>query len=601
MIVRDLLIEFGARLNKSDIEKADKAAQGFASKTGGIMATLLSLGFIKFFKDATFGILNLASSVVENMNVMNAAFGDGVDEVKAWAKEFGDAAGRNRYELEQMAGSLGAMLNPMLGDAGAAAELSKALTELAVDLGSFYNVADESALTALRAGLVGETEPMRKFGVIMTEASMKAWMLENRIKGNIKTMSVADKTMLRYRYMMDQTALAHGDAIKTADSLANASKALRAKFIEMATDAGAKLIPFAGKVVYALSRVVTWFKQVAADSKIVQSAFAVLGTAAAVLAIKMLAPFLPLILTIGALILIIDDLWTMFEGGESVIGSVIDWLWGPGSAQEAVAFVKQAFSDFVRWMKTDGLIIWEAIKLAIQDFVKAAAPYVKAFIRGIADGFTWLYENVMKPAGEFWLALGRIIVDFVNSAIPYVKFFLTVIGDGLGWLYDNILKPVFGFLVDTAIPIIVRIAKAIGEFFAPAIKDLISFFEGLFDVVGYVIDEIAKFIDMVAEGVKSAADLFGFGFETGAKGKSQVGSSIKAPAGKQFGGSIPVNIPLSSIGSMNYGGDEINQTVELNFDRPQSITPERIGSNVEDAMKRVNKRALASLKQKKGS
>jgi hypothetical protein len=606
MIVRDLLIDFGARLNKSDLSKVDKQSQGFAAKTGGLMTTLLSLGFIKFFKDATIGVLSLASSVVENMNVMNAAFGENVGDVQAWAKSFGDAAGRNRYELEQMAGSLGAMLNPMLKSADAAADMSKKLTELAVDLGSFYNVADQDALVALRAGLVGETEPMRKFGVIMTEASMKAWMLENRIKGNIKTMSVADKTMLRYRYMLEQTSLANGDAIRTADSLANATKALKSKFMEMATDAGSKLIPFAGKVVYALSRVMTLFKQISADSKIVESAFAVLGAAAVALAIKMLLPFLPIILAIGALILVIDDLWTMFEGGESEIGKLIDWLWGPGSAQAAVTAVKQAFADFVAWMRTDGLAIWHEITAVIRNFIRAAAPYIKSFLVGIGDAFVWTLDNVIEPFFT-WLIDSAIpaVADFVETAIPYIKFFLTVIGDGLGWVYDNILKPVFGFLVDTAIPIIGKVAKAIGEFFAPAVDNLIWFFEKLFGVVGKVIDEIGNFIDMVAEGVKAAADLFGIDLSTEPKsgiGGTRVGGGAAAfNKGVQAGSYLTTSIPLSAVGAGNYGGDEINQNVEIKFDNAQNISPERVGSNVEDVMKRVNKRALAALKQRKGS
>src|SRR5690606_33778496 len=75
-------------------------------------------------------------------NNFNQSFREMSDTVRAWARDFGDAVGRSRLQMETMLSTTQAMLYPMLENRAAAAQMSKAITQLAIDLGSFYDVAD---------------------------------------------------------------------------------------------------------------------------------------------------------------------------------------------------------------------------------------------------------------------------------------------------------------------------------------------------------------------------------------------------------------------------------------------------------------------------
>jgi hypothetical protein len=167
----------------------------------------------------------------------------------------------------------------MIGSREGAAEMSKGLAQLSVDLGSFFNVADVDALNALRSGIVGELEPLKRFGIVMTEAALKQFALDQGIRKQIKSMSIAEKTTLRYKFIMARTADAQGDAEKTADTFANASKGLQSALKDMATTIGKKLLPAAEGIVVTLRDWVRALEPLLVDSEALEVILAVLGTA----------------------------------------------------------------------------------------------------------------------------------------------------------------------------------------------------------------------------------------------------------------------------------------------------------------------------------
>ena len=73
----------------------------------------------------------------------------------------------------------------------------------------------------LRAGIMGETEPLKSLGINMSVANMEAFALSKGIKKSWSEMSQAKQVALRYDYIMEQTANSQGDFAKTSDSLAN--------------------------------------------------------------------------------------------------------------------------------------------------------------------------------------------------------------------------------------------------------------------------------------------------------------------------------------------------------------------------------------------
>src|SRR3546814_3222598 len=96
--------------------------------------------------------------------------------------------------------------------------MSQIFAQLAQDLVSFYNVDTETAIQKLRSGLSGESEPLRDFGVFLTEANVKAKALEMGLTGVGDELTEQEKILARYQLVLEATKNAQGDGARTSES-----------------------------------------------------------------------------------------------------------------------------------------------------------------------------------------------------------------------------------------------------------------------------------------------------------------------------------------------------------------------------------------------
>ena len=405
LVLRDVVARLGIDYDDRGAKKADRSI-------GGLMKTLRGLGLAFGALQAGRGVLSLltmASDVEENLNVMNHAFEDNASTVIQWSQEFGKAAGRSEFELQKVASTLGAVINPLMeGNAAAAADMSIGLSQLAVDLGSFFNAVDNDVLVALRSGLVGEMEPLRRFGVVMHQDALQAFALSQGIKGNIKDLSIAEKTQLRYNFIMENTTLAQGDAVRTAHLWANATKATKGALKDLGVTLGAILLPAMTSMLRIVRDSIRWFADLAKETNILQVSFVMLGTFAVAAAAKVIAawspvllPFLKTALIIAALILVFEDLWTWLQGGDSVIGDLIDSLYGPGSAAEAAKAVREAFSELLTFYRDDFIPYLSIMRKELDDMFNDWIESAKKWFNWIGEKFDWFFELTEKA--DAWL------------------------------------------------------------------------------------------------------------------------------------------------------------------------------------------------------
>lgn len=100
------------------------------------------------------------------------------------------------------------------------ADMSLNLTKLSADMASFYDVEQSTVEKALASGvLAGQTRPLRTYGLDLTNATLAEWAMKNGLDSNIKSMTQAQKTLLRYQYVMANTSKIQGDFARTADKL----------------------------------------------------------------------------------------------------------------------------------------------------------------------------------------------------------------------------------------------------------------------------------------------------------------------------------------------------------------------------------------------
>lgn len=239
------------------MDNAGKSVKRLEDEIDGLTFKDAAAGAAVFAGALTFAsgvAVKFASDAQETASALDAVFGkSGADSIDKWADQASAAVGRSSNAMKEQAAVLGAMLKPMTGSADAALRMSQTLSTLAVDLGSFFNVADSDVLTAVKAGLTGESEPLKRFGVVMNEASLNAFALANGLKMKTNAMTEAEKVTLRYAFILSQTKDAQGDAARTANSFGNQMKRLQGNARDVATTFGEALLPAATSILQGLN------------------------------------------------------------------------------------------------------------------------------------------------------------------------------------------------------------------------------------------------------------------------------------------------------------------------------------------------------------
>lgn len=224
-----------------ELKKIDKTTSNVGKKSnfGSSLKTALGIGTVAlgirkavgFFKEATTESIDF----VETQNLFNVSMGKTVDQygnldreaskyytkAMAFQEKLSDKLKINIEESMEYQALFNAMSKSMgIGDEPSY-KISENFTKLGYDLSSLYNIDPENAMQKLRAGLSGQTKPLRDLGLDITQQSLEPLLDELGIERSTKQLSQAEKMIARYIVVLRQASLAHGDFAKTMDSPAN--------------------------------------------------------------------------------------------------------------------------------------------------------------------------------------------------------------------------------------------------------------------------------------------------------------------------------------------------------------------------------------------
>lgn len=219
--------------------KAKSSSFSLASAFGKLYASywLLFRAFSKI-KDA----IDISSSLTEVENVVRTTFGNYEKLIQDFSKTSIQDFGMSELTAKQVASRFQAMGTAMGFSQGKMADMSLQLTKLTADMASFYDMEQSDVARNLQAVFTGETEPLRKYGLDLTQATLKEWAMKQGLDADISSMTQAEKTMLRYQYVMANTAAAQGDFARTSDTWANQIRILKQSFEQLAAIIGGALI-----------------------------------------------------------------------------------------------------------------------------------------------------------------------------------------------------------------------------------------------------------------------------------------------------------------------------------------------------------------------
>lgn len=220
-----------------------KASKDFEKKTADLSKTLtrsLTLPLVALGTAA----FNAASDLSESMSKVDVVFGSSADEVIAWSKTSVDAMGMSQQAALEAAGTYGNLFQAFGVTREEATKMSTELVQLASDLASFNNTSMDEALVALRSGLSGETEPLKRYGIAINDVRLKnEAMAMGLITSTKEALNPAAKAQAAYALIMKDSVLAQGDFARTSDGAANTLRRLKARLQDTLAALGEKLIP----------------------------------------------------------------------------------------------------------------------------------------------------------------------------------------------------------------------------------------------------------------------------------------------------------------------------------------------------------------------
>lgn len=240
-----------------------KKSFSLASAIGKVYATYWTLfrGF-RLLGDA----IDISSSLTEVENVVRQTFGQYESLINNFAKTSIEKFGMSELSAKQFASRFQAMGTALDIPQGKMAKMSIRLTELAGDMASFYDVSQEDIAKSLQSVFSGTTAPMRRYGIDLTQATLKEWALKQGLDANISSMTQAEKAMLRYQYVLAHTTNITEDFKRTQDSWHNQITMLRENFKALGAVVGGGLInafkPFIKVLNAVLQKVISFAEMV---------------------------------------------------------------------------------------------------------------------------------------------------------------------------------------------------------------------------------------------------------------------------------------------------------------------------------------------------
>lgn len=270
-----------------NVKKSSAGMQNFVGnlkKVGAALGTTFAASQIAGFAKES---VMAASNMAESLSKVRVVFGEGAAEVEAFGKNAAQNLGISNQAALEAAGTYGNLFQAFGLGQGEAQKMSTSLVQLAADMASFNNTSIDQAITALRSGLSGETEPLKRFGVALSEVRLKEEALRmGLIKTTSGTLPVAIKSQAAYSLILKDTALAQGDYARTADGTANTMKTLQAKLEDAKVALGDALMPaFKGLLgilnllIPVLTKIGEFFKNNQAEVKAFAITVGVLGAA----------------------------------------------------------------------------------------------------------------------------------------------------------------------------------------------------------------------------------------------------------------------------------------------------------------------------------
>jgi len=497
---------------------------GAAKSFIGPLAAIFTVGaIVNFGKDS----VEQASTLNESLNAIKVTFGDASGAIADLGETASTRLGLSQSQFNGIATQFSNFAQTVAGSGGDVVGVIDEISTRGSDFASVMNLDVNEALGLFQSGLAGQSEPLRKYGIDMSEAATQAYALSAGIWDGTGTMTEAQKVQARYGSLMEQTSKVQGDFANTSDGLANSQRISAARVADASAALGNAFLPIVQSITVLLADTFvpileTVGKWMADNPTVIIAVASALGLLAAGLTIAAIAqwamnsallanPMTWIILGITALVAaliwlilnwqgVVDFLSDVFQPAIDAVGAMFTWLW-----ENAIKPVVDGISAAFTWLyetilRPVFLGIMLVIGLWAAFFQWIYETRIKPIIDLIATIFGWLYEYVIKPViGWINDAIGTVGKAFTDLYNGVIKPVFDGIGKAFEWIWLNVIKPVIGWINDA----IGTIGDTVSSVFGAIGGFIKSVFDGIVGIIRGPVNAVIGFINTLIDGLNN--------------------------------------------------------------------------------------------------
>jgi len=458
-------------------KKFGAVGQAVTSTAAKMASGLAAAGIAVFVKSS----IGAASDLNESLSKTQVVFGAAGDAMVDWSKQAAGSFGMSQQAALEASSTYGNLFTSMGLGKQPTLDMSKGLVELAADLASFNNIDPAEALEKLRAGIVGETEPLRVLGVNLSAATVQQEAYRLGLAKEGVELTAAQKAQASYSLIMQQTKTAQGDFARTSGGLANKQRILKASFSDLSANLGTSLLPVMTTLVGTVLKVFSVFNKLPGPVKTVVIAFTGLAVAGA-----LIAPFASSIMSMvvamkawraaslaaataqktSTVSLIAQKAAQIATMAAAKIATAAQWLWNAALTANPIGLIIVAVAAFVAiliiaykrvgWFRAfvQGAFrvigkvlgaVWKTAAAAIKWFWGWAGGFIKKAVAfwysSMALNFKliygvvkWLWNTISTAVKAFWKWAGPFISGYLKNLYAGFKTVFTAISVVVKWL-----------------------------------------------------------------------------------------------------------------------------------------------------------------------
>jgi len=224
-------------------------AQGISSITngsfrnlGGGIKSFITLVSGRFLSRYAKQFAAFAGNYIENLNLIENAFGQNSKKVAQWAKDFSFSLGVSTNEVMKFAGSFQSLMETMVGATETGQQMSIVLTELTYDIASLRNMDFSEAYNKMQSTIFGgQLKTSRFLGIDISTGALDELLKDlGMVNVRARDLSEAEKVYLRFIKTVNSLEVsgAFGDLSETLSSVTNRIRILRGSWENLMTVIG---------------------------------------------------------------------------------------------------------------------------------------------------------------------------------------------------------------------------------------------------------------------------------------------------------------------------------------------------------------------------